>query len=338
MVAPREMNAMRSRAPLLALTVALLSVPAPALANTYSVVIDNTKDWAQAQAAAVLAGGYLATITSAAEQAAVVAAIAAASPPGDGGFWLGLEEVGECCYRWTSGESRCYSRFFAAEPNNGGPGEDRGQMIWSSDLARRGTWNDVPAAGYGGALDISRLGYVIEFGPLDPAGPCGNCLSVSPTSACNTPPTGATVVTTRFVGVSGGPGSVGRTITDISEPPPGPGKDDEVGIQSTYLVSLPIAGAGLSAGTIAAAFIDSINRQVGADGFVANYVNASDSTLLQMYRPTGKFSTTTTNTVPGLGVNPASVPIAAWPATAGLALALAGLAGRALRARHRADT
>ncbi len=348
---------MRRACLLLASMVCVLTVPSPTWANTYTVVIDSTKSWSQARSAALLAGGYLATITSAAEESTVVAAIAAAVPPRVGGFWINLRETSECCYVWDNGETTCYSKFYvpAGEPNDGadGPGglaEDRGQIIWNTDPARKGFWNDVPAAGFSGTNDISRLGYVIETGPPDPAGPCGACVTVSPSSFCNTPPAGATTVWTRISGVSTGaeatqgvraanPGTISRTIIDISEPPSQSGRRRPARAQATYVVTLPVEGAGVTAHMVAAAFLDSINRQVGWAGFVANYVNATEDTLIQMYRPTVSFSSTDDNTVPGIMLvsfpppPTGGVPISTWPARVLLALVLAGLASRVLRAR-----
>ena len=114
------------RSLLIFLAAAACSLPsfAPALANTYQVVIDANDPWSQAKTAAQLAGGYLATITSASEQATVETAIAAASPPRAGGFWINLHENGECCHIWEDGETTCYGRFYSAEPNKGRYGRE----------------------------------------------------------------------------------------------------------------------------------------------------------------------------------------------------------------------
>jgi len=344
---------MRRHVLVLASMVCSLAAPSAAPANTYTVVLDNTATWSQAQAAAVLAGGYLVTITSAAEQAAVEAAITTAAPPSDGAFWINLRETGECCYVWDTAETNCYSHFLATEPNDyadgpGGSAEDRGHLMWSSTPSRKGFWNDAPAAGFPGSSDVSRLGYVIEFGALDPAGPCGACVTVGPGTFCNTPPPGATTVVTRFTGVSTGPQSIGgeqlsssagrsidRTIIDISEPSPRPWRLRPARAQATYLVSLEVPLAGVPASTVAAAFIDSINRQVGSAGFIANYANASDPALIQMYRAAGNYGSSDVNTVPGITLSTGTAPMAAWPAQAGLAMILAILARRAMRSRRR---
>jgi hypothetical protein len=344
---------MRLREFVPALIAGVFVIAAPARANTYTVVLDASASWSQAQTAAAGAGGYLATITSAAEQAAVNAAIAAAAPPQSGGFWINLRETTECCYIWDNGEASCYANFYPLEPNNGAPGETRGQIMWSlTTPSRRGVWNDVPAAGIAGTFDYSRRGYVIEFGPPDTTGgPCGACVRVNPASSCNSPPGGATVVTTQVTGVSDADPplklavvrAIQRTIID-AEPPPGPSRARPRNTLATHTVTVPVPGVGVSAGTIVSAFIDSINRAAGSSGFVANYMSLTDSTVLRMYR-VGGYSSSDVNTVPGITVAPYSPPppppsggvqgpMIAWPGQALLALMLSGFAARALRRRR----
>src|SRR5215471_18048565 len=267
------------------LAVTLFAASPTVHANTYTVVFDANATWSQAQTAATLAGGYLATITSAAEQAQVNSAISAAAPGQDGGYWINMVETTEGCYVWNNGESSCYMNFYQGEPNNGAPGETRGQIMWSlSDPSRRGFWNDVPAAGITGSTDISRRGYVIEFGPADPAdGPCGACIRVSPNSPANNPPGGSTVTTTKVSGISTGPGIIPRTIID-AVPPPGPNRARPADAQcciSIPTVTVAVPSSGIRANTVAAAFVDSINRAVGGFGFVANFANMSDSSVFR---------------------------------------------------------
>ena len=352
---------MRFRRILPALIAAAFAAPLPAGANTYTVVFNSAINWTSAKNAAILAGGYLATITSPAEQAAVEAAIAAASPVQSGGFWINLRETTECCYIWDNGEASCYANFYASEPNNGAPGETHGQIIWNlTDASRRGPWNDVPVGGLPGSSDISRLGYVIEFGPADPAGgPCGACIRVNPNSFCNTPPGGATVKTTLVTGVSieppPGPGdeilavrTIERTIIDVE--PNGPNGARLMQPQATYTVSVPVPTLGVPAHVVVAAFIDSINRTAGPGGFVANYASLSSNIILRMYR-VGGYGATDVNTVPGITVSdypPPSPPVQggggvqgpmlAWPAQALAGLALTGLAARAMRRRKPPDS
>src|SRR5262245_33058568 len=290
---------------------ALLAAASSAGANTYTAVIDHGVSWSQAQTAATLAGGTLATITSASEQAAVEAAIATAAPSQNGGFWINLRETTECCYVWDDGEASCYANFYPAEPNNGAPGERRGQVMWNiSDPTRRGFWNDVPPGGISGTDDYSRGGYVIEFGPPDAAGgPCGACIRVSPTSSCNTPPGFAVVTLTQVTGVSTAPPlgtaavrTIQRTIIDAG-PQPSPGRLRPWQPQATITVDLPVPAAGVTAKQVVAAFIDSLNRVAGGAGFVANYRNPPDSTVFQMYR-VGPYDASDTNNVPGITVQP----------------------------------
>jgi len=63
-----------------------------ATANTYQIVYDENASWADAQAAASAAGGYLVSITSAEEQAYVECLVVRSNPPQAGAFWIGLRE------------------------------------------------------------------------------------------------------------------------------------------------------------------------------------------------------------------------------------------------------
>ena len=339
------------------LIAALLAVPTVTRGNTYSVVIDHSASWSQAQTAAALAGGYLATITSPAEQAAVQAAIAAASPVQNGGFWINLRETSECCYIWDNGEKSCYANFYQGEPNNGGGTETRGQIMWNlTDASRRGGWNDVPPGGLAGTTDISRGGYVIEFGPADSADvACGACIRVSPNSFCNNPPPGSTVTTTQVSGVSApdpplaapllAARTIERTIIDISPPPPQPSRVRWAHTQATFTVTVPVPGVGVPASAVVAAFIDSINRVVGSVGYVANYLSLSDNTIFRMYK-VGTYTSSDANNVPGITVSPYSPgggggggggvqgPMLDGFAQLLLLMMFSALATRALRARR----
>ena len=328
----------------------------PALANTYTVVTDASKSWSQAKTAAQLAGGYLAIISSASEQAAVEAAIAATSPSRDGGFWIGLTESSECCYVWDGGGATCYGHFAANEPNSAGGGEDRGQVMWTSDLTLKGHWNDVPQAGYGGTNYYSRLGYIIEFGAPDPVPTCSACVPVNPGSVCNAPPVGATVVKTKVTGTSTSPNAPlassknTRTITDIGAPPAGPSRLHPAEVQAVYTVGLTVP-SGTSALTVAAALIDSINHQAGPSGFVASFLSNSGDTV-QMYRPAGGYMSSDDNGISGITLTsytyiapapPPPPPAAAGPGLTGwgtgaLMLLLLVLGGSALWWRRRAHT
>lgn len=338
------------RNPIAVLAAACLMAAAPSVgANTYTVVFDATSTWSQAKTAAELAGGYLATITSASEQAAVEAAIAAAVPPGNGALWINLRENVECGYVWDTGEPRCYGNFFYGEPNDGlgGTPEDRGSLIWSSDLSRRGRWNDVPGAGLPGTGDISRMGYVIEFGPLDSGTPCGTYVPVHKASFCNQPTVGAIVLHTQISGLATGSGLIGRSIIDISQPPPRPLRQQPARAQATYNVNLPVPN-GATAAFVGTALRDSMNSQIGGAGFVANFVNSGDPTLIRMFRASGNYSSSDMNTAPGITLSSSQGPTPGGgggvpgpglsdAGLAALAVMLVLLGGRALRRRERAS-
>ena len=127
---------------------------------------DAGTDWVSAQAAAVLAGGHLATISSAAENNLVAAVV-----PGAGGFaWIGLSDAAvEGTYVWVDGSPFGeFTQWNPGEPNNNGD-EDYVHMYG------QGNWNDLDPG------DLFR--YIIEIdAPALPA----------VTDVCGTPiiPTG----------------------------------------------------------------------------------------------------------------------------------------------------
>jgi hypothetical protein len=158
------------------------------------------------------------------------------------------------------------------------------------------------------------------------------------------------VITTTITGVSTEPPvgplavrTIERTIID-TEPPPGPGKLSPPRTQAVYTIMVTVPSAGVPASTVAAAYVDSINRVAGFGGFVANFMPGS-STVFRMYR-VAAFAYSETNTVPGIQVSSSpppmgsagGAPMAAWPAQALLALLLSGLAVRAWRTRARSST
>jgi hypothetical protein len=148
----------------------------PALAggndHVYEVVVEPSFTRDDAAAVAQTGGGYLATITSAAEQAFIESLLANNDVP-TGSYWMGMERVGADEFRWVTGEPFEFSNFPFGEPNNYRGVEDAGQVYWSQSAAdiafpRRGTWNDVPVAGYAqdDVPDLIRTGFIIEHDPV----------------------------------------------------------------------------------------------------------------------------------------------------------------------------
>lgn len=112
---------------------------------------------------------------------------------------------------------------------------------------------------------------------------------------------GASDLNTKVSGSSTSSGKLSRTITDIAEPPPGPGRVRPARAQVSHTVSVTIPGAGFSAGTVAKTMIDSINAQVGSFGFTASFTSLPDSTRVTMTRPPN-FCSDESNTIRGVGI------------------------------------
>jgi hypothetical protein len=137
--------------------------------NSYELVLDPSATAGSAGAASAASGGYLATITSAAEQSFIEDLLSNDAAP-TGSYFFGLGRVGNTdSFGWSNGEPFSYQNFAAGEPNDYKSGEDAGQIYWtgpgdSDALARRGGWNDAPAAGYAGStiLDLNTAGFLIE--------------------------------------------------------------------------------------------------------------------------------------------------------------------------------
>lgn len=159
--------------------------------HSYEVLLDDTRSWSEARAAARAGGRDLATVTSAEEQAFVESLLLASDAP-TGSYWFGLRETAtEGVFRPVNGEASDFTHFAPAEPNNGGEeAESVGGIYWTADadapvrpatVPRRGFWNDLPEQGYSndasiavGQADLLRAGYVVEAAapvavPLPPA-------------------------------------------------------------------------------------------------------------------------------------------------------------------------
>lgn len=133
--------------------------------------------------------------------------------------------------------------------------------MWSTDRARRGSWNDVPAAGLAGTNDISRLGCVIETGPTDPLASCGASIPMRATSFGNTTPSGTTP--SQIVGASSATGVIKRTITNITGPPAALSWWQPAGVQTINRVNPAVTGAGAGAALVATMLRNSISDQIG---------------------------------------------------------------------------
>ncbi len=121
--------------------------------------------------------GYLATVTSAGENQFMADRLAGVGWLGGSdaaveGTWRwvvgpeGLMEGGLGLRFWQGNQSASplpgiYENWNNGEPNNAG-NEDYAHMIMNTGIGARGSWNDLPNAGSGGAY--KPMGYVIEYG------------------------------------------------------------------------------------------------------------------------------------------------------------------------------
>ncbi len=142
--------------------------------HSYEVVpTPSGLDWAGADAAAVLAGGHLATVTSAEENTFVYGLATALSPwfvdsfGNAEGPWLGgyqppgsIEAAGG--WAWVTGEAFVFANWAGGEPNNFGGFEDR-LIYFGQGVPQSPFWNDV-----GGAFPA--FGYIVEYEPSQPSG------------------------------------------------------------------------------------------------------------------------------------------------------------------------
>jgi hypothetical protein len=157
----------------------------------YEVVVDGSKGWNAASAAAVAAGGYLVTITSAAEQSFINSTLFGGTASGStvsnesliGSWWMGATDTAsEGTWQWVkAGEAfGAFTNWGSGQPDNnsnaqfgGTAGEDYGQFVWRNGWTSTlpGGWNDAREAGYSGP-DYSQFpqlqlrGYIVEWDRL----------------------------------------------------------------------------------------------------------------------------------------------------------------------------
>ena len=121
--------------------------------HSYEFVSDLTT-WADAQAAAISAGGYLATVTSIGENVFINDLIGGAVA------WLGgSDSASETVWVWVSNPSEAfnYTNWFTGQPDNSGFEHHLTMNHWND-----GRWNDAPG-------DYS-YGYVVEYEPVPEPG------------------------------------------------------------------------------------------------------------------------------------------------------------------------
>lgn len=160
-----------------ALSIALVGALFPSVSNArpwdygghlYDVgYVPNGISWEAAQAAAVVSGGNLVTISSAEENDFVYSLISNRPElwfidgAGNGqGPFIGLYQpnnVGD--FVWVSGEPVTYTNWAPGEPNNNLNGESVAQFFAQGTLIGN-HWNDVAPAPY-----ASVRGYIVEIVP-----------------------------------------------------------------------------------------------------------------------------------------------------------------------------
>lgn len=152
-------------------TTSVWSIVAGGNGHTYELFsFQGGINWADAQAAAVARGGYLATITSLAENEFIYNSLAIGSNNGvwhidifnsQIGPWLGgfqpagsPEPAGG--WQWVTGENFAFTNWSSDEPNNSGGTENR--LHFFGNPGRTSRWNDV--------IDTVLIeGYVVETVP-----------------------------------------------------------------------------------------------------------------------------------------------------------------------------
>jgi len=140
----------------------------PGNGHFYEVVsVSGTTSWDDANAAATVAGGYLATITSQAENDFVFGLVNnstywhGSSGPWLGGYQFPATTQSDANWRWVTGEPWIYTHWQSGQPNDsGGKVEDKLQFGFAPQVS---TWNDImsidPTAAYRPSA------YVIETVP-----------------------------------------------------------------------------------------------------------------------------------------------------------------------------
>jgi hypothetical protein len=119
--------------------------------HTYYLLSGGTSNltWNDAEAAAVLLGGHLATVDSDATQSWIWATFGAGT---NRHMWIGLtDQVTEGTFKWiATGQVPTYTNWYPGEPNNFG--DEDYVFIMASDFvggsgAAGGFWNDAPVSG-----------------------------------------------------------------------------------------------------------------------------------------------------------------------------------------------
>ena len=185
---------MRRIVPRTLLATLLIASPGLASANPVSwsgnghfydvVSVPGTISWEDADAAAIAAGGYLATITSQAENDFVfllvnnAAYLLGSSGPWVGGYQSPATGQPAANWHWVTGEAWNYTNWQSGQPNDsGGKAEDKLQFGFAPSVS---TWNDImsidPTPAY------RPIAYIVEW-DHDPLAPSLE-ISGSPIELC----------------------------------------------------------------------------------------------------------------------------------------------------------
>ena len=132
----------------------------------YEVIsVPGTISWEDADAAALGAGGYLATITSPAENAFVFGLVSnpafwhGFSGPWLGGYQFPATQQANANWRWVTGETWSYTNWQLGQPNDsGGKVEDKLQFGFDTMTPM---WNDIMSVDP--TPDYRPIAYVIEW-------------------------------------------------------------------------------------------------------------------------------------------------------------------------------
>ena len=136
---------------------------------------------------------------------------------------------------------------------------------------------------------------------------------------------------TQVSGTSSGAGQLTRTIIDVV-PQLGPGHS----AQAIRTVTVTINSAGKSSNFVGRALRDSLNDQIGAFGYTANFPSPTDSTHVLLQKSSGSFSQSDVNAIPGITVANIALPAVSPFGIVVLVAALLGLALWSIRRRKAA--
>jgi len=145
----------------------VISGPTLNLANGHTYYLLSQSYWSEAEAAAILLGGHLATIDDASENQFVLetfgsTAIANAPPGGIVSLWIGLSDAAnEGTFVWSDGSPLGYTHFAPGEPAGGFPDEDYIGMLVTPTSWQPGLWHDIV---FDGRLNDRVFG-VVEIRP-----------------------------------------------------------------------------------------------------------------------------------------------------------------------------